>query len=87
VPAYPGLRRFNNFSTVKQWTGVEQRAVSRQFILVIAQEYEENGRSAGASTLNGKRVGQLLLIVSVRDHERQVNSKKKKKEGKRSAVT
>ena len=29
---------------------------------------EENGKSAGASTLNGKRVGQLLLIVSVRDH-------------------
>ena len=23
---------------------------------------EENGKSAGASTLNGKRVGQLLLI-------------------------
>ena len=44
------------------------------------QEYEENSRSAGASTLNGKRVGQLLLIVSVRDHERQVNSKKKKRE-------
>ncbi|KAN0072718.1 hypothetical protein V8E54_008832 [Elaphomyces granulatus] len=36
VPAYPGLRRFNNFSTVKQWTGVEQRAVSRQLIPVIA---------------------------------------------------
>jgi hypothetical protein len=48
------------------------------------QEYEENGRSAGASTLNGKRVGQLLLIVSVRDHERQVNSKKK--EGKRESA-
>jgi len=45
----------------------------RDFVWV--QGYEENGRSAGASTLNGKQVGQLLLIVSVRDHERQVNKK------------
>ena len=50
----------------------------------ISYGIEENGKSAGASTLNGKRVGQLQLIVSVRDHERQVNSKKK--EGKRESA-
>jgi hypothetical protein len=37
----------------------------RDFVWV--QEYEENSRSARASTLNRKRVSQLQLIVSVRD--------------------
>jgi len=50
VPAYPGLRRFNNFSTVKQWTGVEQRAVSRQFIPVIAPGFRNTKRSWSVDT-------------------------------------
>ena len=50
VPPYPGLRRFNNFSTVKQWTGVEQRAVSRQFIPVIAPGFRNTKRSWSVDT-------------------------------------
>jgi hypothetical protein len=36
VPPFTGLKRFACFSKVKQWTGVEQRAMIRQLIPVIA---------------------------------------------------
>ena len=36
VPPFTGLKRFSRFSEVKQWTGVEQRAIIRQLIPVIA---------------------------------------------------
>jgi hypothetical protein len=36
VPAFTGLKRFSRFSNVKQWTGVEQKAIIRQLIPVIA---------------------------------------------------
>ena len=36
VPAFTGLKRFSRFSDVKQWTGVEQKAIIRQLIPVIA---------------------------------------------------
>ena len=36
VPAFTGLKRFSHFSDVKQWTGVEQKAIIRQLIPVIA---------------------------------------------------
>ncbi len=36
VPPFTGLKRFQNFSHVKQWTGVEQKAIIRQLIPVIA---------------------------------------------------
>jgi hypothetical protein len=35
VPPYPGLKTFTNFNNVKQWTGVEQKAVARQLIAVV----------------------------------------------------
>jgi hypothetical protein len=35
VPQYPGLKVFSNFTCVKQWTGVEQKEIARQLILVI----------------------------------------------------
>jgi hypothetical protein len=35
VPSYPGLKTFNSFSNIKQWTGVEQKAIARQLIPVI----------------------------------------------------
>ncbi|KAI9840208.1 MAG: hypothetical protein M1837_001836 [Sclerophora amabilis] len=36
VPHYTGLKRFTHFSEVKQWTGVEQKAIIHQFIPVVA---------------------------------------------------
>ena len=36
VPPFTGLKRFSRFSEVKQWTGVEQRAIIRQLIPVLA---------------------------------------------------
>jgi hypothetical protein len=36
VPPFTGLKRFSHFSEVKQWTGVEQKAIIRQLIPVIA---------------------------------------------------
>jgi Plavaka transposase len=36
VPQYPCLKVFSNFSCVKQWTGVEQKAIARQLVPVIA---------------------------------------------------
>jgi hypothetical protein len=36
VPPFTGLKRFRCFSQVKQWTGVEQKAIIRQLISVIA---------------------------------------------------
>src|SRR6266436_1200354 len=36
VPHFTGLKRFSRFSEVKQWTGVEQKAIIRQLIPVIA---------------------------------------------------
>jgi hypothetical protein len=36
VPPFTGLRRFHHFSHVKQWTGVEQKAILRQIIPVLA---------------------------------------------------
>src|SRR5277367_6246025 len=36
VPPFAGLKRFQNFGHVKQWTGVEQKAIVRQLIPVIA---------------------------------------------------
>ena len=36
VPAFSGLKRFDHFSSVKQWTGNEQKAIVRQLIPVIA---------------------------------------------------
>jgi hypothetical protein len=36
VPPFTGLKRFSCFSEVKQWTGVEQRAIIRQLIPVLA---------------------------------------------------
>jgi hypothetical protein len=35
VTAFTGLKRFNKFSDVKQWTGIEQSAIVRQIIPVI----------------------------------------------------
>jgi hypothetical protein len=35
MPPYFGLKMFMDFSNVKQWTGVEQKAVARQLIAVI----------------------------------------------------
>jgi hypothetical protein len=35
VPLFTGLKHFAYFSKIKQWTGVEQRAIIRQLILVI----------------------------------------------------
>ena len=36
VPPFTGLKYFSRFSEVKQWTGVEQKAIIRQLIPVIA---------------------------------------------------
>ena len=36
VPQFPGLKLFKGFSRVKQWTGVEQKAIVRQLIPVLA---------------------------------------------------
>src|SRR6266436_3093147 len=36
VPPFTGLKRFSRFGEVKQWTGVEQRAIIRQLIPVLA---------------------------------------------------
>src|SRR5580692_6023507 len=36
VPPFTGLKRFSRFSEVKQWTGVEQKAIIRQLIPVLA---------------------------------------------------
>jgi len=36
VTPFTGLKRFHHFSKVKQWTGVEQKAIIRQLIPVIA---------------------------------------------------
>jgi hypothetical protein len=36
VPAFTGLKRFSHFSEVKQWTGVEQKAIICQLISVLA---------------------------------------------------
>ena len=36
VTPFTGLKRFRHFSKVKQWTGVEQKAIIRQLIPVIA---------------------------------------------------
>ena len=36
MPPFTGLKRFSHFSEVKQWTGVEQKAIIRQLIPVIA---------------------------------------------------
>jgi hypothetical protein len=36
VPPFTGLKRFSRFSEVKQWTGVEQRAIIRQLIPILA---------------------------------------------------
>ena len=36
VPPFTGLKRFSHFSEVKQWTGIEQKAIIRQLIPVIA---------------------------------------------------
>ena len=35
VPAFTGLKLFQSFSKVKQWTGVEQKAITRQILPVI----------------------------------------------------
>jgi hypothetical protein len=77
LEAYPSTTTPQRGRYSPNWQG-KDGDWRRDFLWV--QEYEENnGRSAGASTLNGKRVGQLQLIVSVRDHERQINSKGKRK--------
>lgn len=36
VPEFPGLHIFKNFSTVKQWTGNEQKAMVQQYVAVLA---------------------------------------------------
>ena len=35
IPSFSGLKIFKNFSGVKQWTGVEQKAIARQLIAVL----------------------------------------------------
>ena len=36
VPDFTGLKQFTRFSAVKQWTGVEQKAIVRQIMPVLA---------------------------------------------------
>jgi len=64
---FPGLRRFNNFSTVKQWTGVEQRAVSRQLIPVIARLL--TGESAQSILLYARAILDFLTLAQYRSHD------------------
>jgi Plavaka transposase len=69
VPPYPGLRRFNNFSTVKQWTGVEQRAVSRQLIPVVAPLL--TGESAQPILLYARAILDFLTLAQYRSHDEE----------------
>src|ERR1700722_1240790 len=66
---FPGLRRFNNFSTVKQWTGVEQRAVSRQLIPVIARLL--TGESAQSILLYARAILDFLTLAQYRSHDEE----------------
>ena len=44
VPAFPGLRVFRNFSSISQWTGVEQKALLQQIVPVVAPLLKDNGK-------------------------------------------
>jgi Plavaka transposase len=69
VPAYPGLKRFDSFSTVKQWTGVEQKAISRQLIPVIAPLL--TGESAQPILLYARAVLDFLTMAQYRSHDQE----------------
>jgi hypothetical protein len=44
VPAFPGLRVFPNFSSISQWTGVEQKALIQQIVPVVAPLIKDEGK-------------------------------------------
>ena len=41
VPDFTGIKRFTNFSAVKQWTGVEQKAIVQQIMPVLAPLFKD----------------------------------------------
>ena len=45
VPDFTGLKRFTKFSAMKQWTGVEQKAIVRQVMSVLALLFKDSKQS------------------------------------------
>ena len=45
IPDFTGLKQFTKFSAVKQWTGVEQKAIVRQIMPVLAPLFKDSKQS------------------------------------------
>ncbi|KAI9750296.1 MAG: hypothetical protein M4579_006529 [Chaenotheca gracillima] len=68
IPRFTGLKRFNNFSQVKQWTGVEQKAIVFQLIPVVAPLLVAR---APAALHFARALVDFVLLAQYRTHDEE----------------
>jgi hypothetical protein len=66
VPEFTGLHIFKSFSTVKQWTGNEQKAMIRQYVAVLAPLLSA---SHPAAMLCVRAIADFITIAQNRVHD------------------
>lgn len=66
VPSFPGLKTFKHFSAVKQWTGVEQKAIVRQLLPVITPLFVH---TAPMAVLFARAVLDFVMMAQYRTHD------------------
>jgi hypothetical protein len=64
---FPGLKQFQNFSHIKQWTGDEQKAIVGQLIPIIALLLVKHFPKAIHYT---RAVIDFIIIVSYKTHSK-----------------
>ena len=66
IPDFTGLKRFTKFSAVKQWTGMEQKAIVQQIMPVLAPLLAPNH----ANVLDFCRaLVDFILMAQYRSHD------------------